>query len=58
MEYVEYYNKERYHESIHNLTPEDVYLARAERILQERQRIKQSSLKNRRLTYERNKLFT
>lgn len=57
MEYVEYYNKERYHESINNLTPEDVYLGRGEKILQERQRIKLNSLKNRRLTYERNKLF-
>ena len=57
MEYVEFYNKERYHESINNLTPEDKYLGRGERILLERQRIKQRSLKNRRLTYERNKLF-
>ena len=53
MEYVEFYNKERYHESINNLTPEDKYLGRGERILLERQRIKQRSLKNRRLTYER-----
>ena len=49
--------RERYHESINNLTPEDKYLGRGERILLERQRIKQRSLKNRRLTYERNKLF-
>lgn len=28
IEYVELYNKERYHESINNLIPKDVYLGR------------------------------
>ncbi len=26
--FVDYYNTERYHESLNNLTPEDVYLCR------------------------------
>lgn len=58
LEYVDYYNKERYHESLKNLTPEDVYLGRGELILKERQRIKEKSLKNRRIAYQRSKLFT
>lgn len=57
-EYVEFYNKERYHESLNNLTPEDVYLGRGELILKQRQKIKENSLKNRRIAYERNKGFT
>lgn len=58
LEYVDYYNKERYHESLKNLTPEDVYLGRGELILKERQRIKENSLKNRKITYQTSKLFT
>lgn len=57
-EYVESYNKERYHESLNNLTPEDVYLTRGESILKQRQRIKQESLINRRLSYQQDKLLT
>nr|MBP7473576.1 hypothetical protein [Prevotella sp.] len=57
-EYVAFYNKERYHESLNNLTPEDVYLGRGELILKQRDIIKQNSLKNRRITYENNKLFS
>lgn len=56
-EYVEFYNKERYHESLNNLTPEDVYLGRGELILKQRDAIKQNSLINRRIAYEKNKLF-
>lgn len=51
--FVQVYNHERYHESLQNLTPADVYFGRGELILQERERIKQQSLKNRRLTYEK-----
>lgn len=54
-EYVAFYNKERYHESLNNLTPEDVYLGRGDLILKQRDIIKQDSLRNRRIAYENGK---
>ena len=50
--FVEHYNHVRYHESINNLTPADVYLGRAETILAERQRIKRATIANRRLQHQ------
>ena len=47
-EFVEYYNKQRYHESLDNLTPEDVYFGREKKIKTRRQKIKQATLKHRR----------
>ena len=47
--FVEHYNHVRYHESINNLTPADV--GRAESILAERQRIKLTTIVNRRLQH-------
>lgn len=38
--FVDYYNTERYHESLGNVTPEDVYFGRAEAIVRERKKIK------------------
>jgi putative transposase len=49
--FVEYYNHVRYHESIDNLTPADVYFGRGELILAERQRIKRQTIANRRLQH-------
>jgi putative transposase len=49
--FVEHYNHIRYHESIDNLTPADVYFGRAEPILAERRRIKLSTIANRRLQH-------
>ena len=49
--FVAYYNHLRYHESIANLTPADVYFGRGQTILLERERIKRQTIKNRRLIY-------
>jgi RNA-directed DNA polymerase len=50
--FVEHYNHVRYHESINNLTPADVYFGRAETILAERERIKRATISNRRLQHQ------
>ena len=50
--FVGHYNHVRYHESINNLTPADVYFGRAETILAERQRIKRATISNRRLQHQ------
>jgi len=47
-EFVQFYNYKRYHESLENLTPADVYYGRKEEILTEREKIKQETLKMRR----------
>ena len=47
-EFVEYYNNERYHESLQNLTPADVYFGRGEDILDQRHLIKLKTMKKRR----------
>ena len=49
--FAEHYNHARYHESIDNLTPADVYFGRAETILAERHRIKRATIANRRLQH-------
>lgn len=46
--FVSYYNHNRYHESIDNLTPADVYYGRGEAILTLRKRIKLSTIALRR----------
>jgi putative transposase len=50
--FVEHYNHVRYHESLNNLTPADVYFGRAETILVERERIKRATIANRRLQHQ------
>jgi len=47
--FVERYNHCRYHESLSNVTPADVYFGRAQTILLERQRIKHRTIQQRRL---------
>jgi putative transposase len=46
--FVKYYNHERVHESLQNLTPADVYEGRAREILTARQRLKLQTLQRRR----------
>lgn len=48
---VEHYNHQRYHESLQNLTPADVYLGRGQTILLERERIKRQTIQQRRLLH-------
>ena len=50
-EFVEYYNHHRYHESLDNLTPADVYYGRKEKRLQERQKIRSTTLRRRKRNY-------
>src|SRR5271157_315132 len=47
-EFVDYYNSRRYHESLNNLTPADVYFGRAQTILNRRSKIRQQTLQQRR----------
>ena len=49
--FVDDYNHRRYHESIDNLTPADVYFGRGPTILAERERIKRQTIANRRLQH-------
>jgi transposase InsO family protein len=50
--FVDYYNNERYHESLGNLTPADVYFGRAEEILKQREEIKRKTMLKRRLRHQ------
>ena len=54
--FVEHYNHERYHESLSNVTPADVYFGRAQAILKRRERIKQKTIEQRRLCRAANPL--
>jgi putative transposase len=45
--FVDHYNHQRYHESLNNVTPADVYFGRDKAIL--RERIKRKTLETRRL---------
>ena len=49
--FVDHYNHRRYHESLRNLTPADVYFGRGQSILNQRQRIKQKTIESRRLQH-------
>jgi transposase InsO family protein len=52
-DFVTHYNHLRYHESLGNLTPADVYFGRGQTILIERERIKRQTIANRRLLHRR-----
>lgn len=46
--FIEHYNHQRYHESLDNLTPADVYFGRGEAILKTRRQIKRKTIEQRR----------
>ena len=47
-EWVEYYNDQRYHESLDNVTPADVYFGRDKEVLEKRNKLKEKTLALRR----------
>jgi transposase InsO family protein len=49
--FVGHYNHRRYHESLKNLTPADVYFGRGQTILLKRERIKRKTIEHRRLQH-------
>jgi len=51
--FVDYYNHRRYHESLNNVTPADVYFGRAETILRDREKIKKLTIQKRRLQHQK-----
>jgi putative transposase len=55
-QFIEYYNNERYHESLQNLTPADVFFGRDQEILARREMIKEKSIRQRRELYLERKL--
>jgi len=48
VEFVDYYNTRRYHESLHNLTPADVYRGRGQSTLKRRDTIRRKTIELRR----------
>jgi len=50
-EWVEYYNNQRYHESLKNVTPADVYFGRDKEIIKKRNQLKEQTLALRRQQY-------
>jgi len=51
--FVEHYNHQRYHESLGNLTPADVYFGRSQTILLQRARVKRKTIEYRRLQHRK-----
>src|SRR6266571_2081834 len=51
-EFVSYYNNCRYHESLDNLTPADVYFGRGQVILERREKIKRKTIEQRRRLHQ------
>ena len=57
-QWVEYYNNERYHESLGNITPRDKYLGREKEIFAARRETKKETVKKRRNAYRDQQLRT
>jgi transposase InsO family protein len=51
--FVEHYNHQRYHESLQNLTPADVYFGRGQAFLNQRERVKRKAMQTRRLQHRK-----
>ena len=51
--FVDHYNHQRFHESLNNVTPADVYFGRAQAILNKRERIKHKTLETRHLQHRK-----
>ena len=50
-DFVAYYNNERYHDSLRNVTPADVYFGRQHTVLTERSKIKRRTMQRRKKEY-------
>ncbi len=50
--FVDHYNHRRYHESLNNVTPADVYRGRARAIIRRREKIKQKTFEKRRIDHQ------
>ncbi len=50
-DFVAYYNNERYHESLDNVTPADVYHGRHYEVLSKRAKIKRKTMQRRKRAY-------
>jgi len=55
-QFVDYYNHERYHESLDNLAPANVFYGRGQHILNRREKIKLETLGLRRKMHYRKRL--
>jgi hypothetical protein len=55
--FVEYYNNQRYHESLNNLTPADVFYGRSKEIFSMREFIKKQTLQLRRIQNLKEKII-
>ena len=51
-DFVDYYNNRRYHESLGNVTPADVYFGRDQQILKQREEIKRKTMLKWRLRHQ------
>src|SRR5215467_7589139 len=51
-EFIGYYNSRRYHESLNNLTPADVYFGRGQAVLSWRENVKLKTIEGRRRLHQ------